>query len=507
MMQFQRKFLLRDTLLLGISLAVLTLAAFTPSFGGRWYSIAANMTVAGLSLLNLAMLVYELSDVRRRIPLLIFQGSYNLLLLGRVYTTWLQNYGRRLDILEADGYDSLYWSLQILAISLFVVYLAYRAAGFLFRKRELSVAVEGAKKIWDHPLIAVIRQLSRWVLYISSLASFFSLGNTILFVLRNGYLTSFTETAGVPSIISRFALFFTPAFAVFLATLPSAKQMRLPMCVYGVYLLASVFTGRRNTIVTSLLMLVVYFVLRDNLLPKEKRILTKRVVLLACVVGLGGVYLLQMVAYLRSGILGTGDSFFGTIISFIDSQGASFRVVVKTIDYMEFFDPQTTYRFLLFPLELFVTNNSIGQTVFHTEPIISLQTAEFAESTNSYSHVLTYLVDPARYLRGEGFGTSYVAEGYVAFGIVGVIALSVMIGVAFRWFSSMLGRSWPVIALGLIAIKSFVYLPRNYALGWITDVFNVTYLCFLLGLYLAAQLLYTLGTHLRRGTEPPEVKA
>ena len=71
----------------------------------------------------------------------------------------------------------------------------------------------------------------------------------------------------------------------------------------------------------------------------------------------------------------------------------------------------------------------------------------------------------------------------------------------------MVGRSWPAIALGLIAIKSFVYLPRNYALIWITDVFNVTYLCFLLGLYLAAQLLYTLGTHLRRGTEPPEVKA
>ena len=154
-----------------------------------------------------------------------------------------------------------------------------------------------------------------------------------------------------------------------------------------------------------------------------------------------------------------------------------------------------------------MTNNSIGQTVFHTDPIISLQTAEFAESTNSYSHVLTYLVDPARYLRGEGFGTSYVAEGYVAFGIAGVVALSVMIGVAFRWFASMMSRSWPAIALGLIANKSFVYLPRNYALIWITDVFNVTYLCFLLGLYLAAQLLYTLGTHLRRGTEPPEVKA
>ena len=505
MVQFHPKYLLRDTLLLGLSLALLVIAAFFAQPGGSWYSVAANVTLAGLSMLNVAMLIYELTDIRRRIPLLLFQASFNLLLLGRVYVTWLRDYDSRLLLLEADGYDSLYWSLQLLAISLFSVYLAYRAGGFLFRKHEVSVAVEGAKRIWENPLIPIIRQLSRWVLYVSSLASFFSLGNTILFVLRNGYLTSFTETAGVPSIISRLALFFTPTFAVFLATMPSAKQMRLPMCVYGVYLLASVFTGRRNMIVTSLMMLALYFVLRDNLLPKEKRVLTKRLVFLFCVLGLGGVYLLQMVAYVRSG-LQNESSFFSTLVSFVDSQGASFRVVVKTFDYMEFFDPDTSYRYLLFPLELFVTNNSIGQTVFHTDPIIQVQTAEFAQNTYSYSHVLTYLVDSAKYLRGEGFGTSYVAEAYVAFGMAGAVAISAVIGLAFRWFSSMFSRSWPAIALGLIAVKSFVYLPRNYALGWITDVFNITYLCFILGLYLAAQLLYTLGTHLRRTPAPPEVK-
>ncbi len=505
MVQFRQKDLLRDTLLLGVSLAALVIAAFIAFFGGSWYSLAANVTLAGIVVLNLALLAYELADLRRRLSLLLFQGSFNLLLLGRVYVAWVRDYDIRLGRLEANGYDSLYWSLQLLAISLCSVYLAYRAAGALFRRQEVSVAVEGAKRVWDNPLIPIIRQLSRWVLYVSSLASFFSLANTALFVLRNGYLTSFTETAGVPSIVSRFALFFTPAFAVFLATMPSARQMRLPMCVYGVYLLASVFTGRRNMIVTSLMMLALYFVLRDNLLPKEKRVLTGRVVLLVCVLGLGGMYLLQMVAYLRSGSLGSWYSFFSTLVSFIDSQGASFRVIVKTFDYMDALNLSEGYRYFLFPLELFVTNNSIGQTVFHTEPIISLQTAEFAENTFSYSHVLTYLVDPTKYLRGEGFGTSYVAEAYVAFGTVGVIAMSAVIGAAFRWFSSMLGRSWPAIALGLIAVKSFVYLPRNYALGWITDVFNITYLAFLLGLYLAAQLLYTLGTHLRRRTAPPEV--
>ena len=90
-------------------------------------------------------------------------------------------------------------------------------------------------------------------------------------------------------------------------------------------------------------------------------------------------------------------------------------------------------------------------------------------------------------------------------GIGGVIVISAVIGLAFRWFSSMLSHSWPAAALGLIAVKSFVYLPRNYALIWITDVFNITYLCFILGLYLAAQLLLFFGTRLRKAPVPPEV--
>ena len=135
-------------------------------------------------------------------------------------------------------------------------------------------------------------------------------------------------------------------------------------------------------------------------------------------------------------------------------------------------------------------------------------TAEFAQNTNNYAHVLTYLVNSSKYLRGEGFGTSYVGEAYVAFGIAGVIAISILIGVAFRFFATLLTRPWPVAALGLLAVKSFVYIPRSYALGWVTDVFNITYLCYILGLYLAAQLLLFVGTHLRRAAPPQaEVKA
>ena len=103
-----------------------------------------------------------------------------------------------------------------------------------------------------------------------------------------------------------------------------------------------------------------------------------------------------MVAYIRSGSA-AGGSLLNTLVSFIDSQGASFRVMVKTFDYGEYLDTANGWRYLFFPLELFLNNNSIGQSVFHTTPILTLQTAEFAEHTYSYSHVITYLVDPAKF--------------------------------------------------------------------------------------------------------------
>ena len=209
MIHFERKTLLRDTLLFGLSLTLLIAATFFASFGGdMWFSHAANTALAGTVTLNIAMLAYVFTDIRRRISLLLFQGPFNLLLFGRVYVSWIRDYENRLQLLEGKTFESIYWSIEVLAISLAVVYLAYRAGGFLLRRRETSLATEGARRILDNPIIPIVRQLSRWALYVSSLASFFSLGNTILFVLRNGYLTSFTETAGVPSIISRFSLFF-----------------------------------------------------------------------------------------------------------------------------------------------------------------------------------------------------------------------------------------------------------------------------------------------------------
>ena len=218
MIHFERKTLLRDTLLFGLSLTLLIAATFFASFGGdMWFSHAANTALAGTVTLNIAMLAYVFTDIRRRISLLLFQGPFNLLLFGRVYVSWIRDYENRLQLLEGKTFESIYWSIEVLAISLTVVYLAYRAGGFLLRRRETSLATEGARRILDNPIIPIVRQLSRWALYVSSLASFFSLGNTILLCSGTAISPRLRKrpvfprlSAGFPCFLRRHLPFFWP---------------------------------------------------------------------------------------------------------------------------------------------------------------------------------------------------------------------------------------------------------------------------------------------------------
>lgn len=497
---------LRNTILFGSAGLLMILANLMMVMGGLFYETGACTMFAANVVLNVAVIWDLCRNIRRDFPLLVFTGAFDLLLLGRVYVAFLSDYKDILPDLEAENFQNLFTALQIVTLAYLFVYTAYKLSAPLFFRRERAIREKGIKSIRQSPLVPIIRQVTVVVLCISSIAFFYMLALSILEVAKHGYLGSFTQKAdrSVPSYISRLSMFFTPSFAVFLATLPSKRQMKFPMVIYGVYMLASLFTGRRNTFVCEALMIVIYFVLRDSLLPKEERIIKKKIIIWGIVIGIILMYLLELVAELRAGSSSTKKGFLYSLVNFIYSQGASFRVVIQTVNCWDLFNHQTTYQFLFYPFEQYAHNNGLINTIFGFSPITEVQSMRFVLTTHNYAHVITFMVDPSRYLSGGGFGTSFVAEAYVAYGIAGVGVISAIVGFAFRFFSSMLTRSWVFIAVGLIALKDFVYIPRNFAFSWVIDVFNITYLVYFVGVYLIALLLVHIGSHVRRVSTPAD---
>lgn len=494
------KDMVRDTVLLSAAVLLFLFAQFLSVLNVGAQEAAVKAMLVSIAALNVAVFACIFSHIRRDFALFVFMFAFNLLLLGRVYVSWIGNYEQILWLLEADGYPQLFQALRIVFVSLLCVFLSYRFSGAFFARREAALEANGDDRAARRDgLLPVIRRLSELVLWVSSVPFFYTLLLTVRNVLQNGYLASFTETnqVEVPSVIGRLSMFFVPAFTVFLATLPNKRQIRWPLVLYAAYMLASLFTGRRNTMVREVLMLAIYFVMRDNLLEKAARVLKKSTVAAAAGLGIAAMYFLQLFAQMRAGIAGRGRGLGEMLVGFFNSQGASFRVIIQTVNHLDWFPAVSSAVYLFYPLERFVHNNIITRTLFGLSPIIELQNTEFARTTHNFAHVITYMVDPVRYLSGGGFGTSYVAESYAAYRMAGVILVSVLIGLAFRFLSSLLTRSWIVIACGLLALKDFVYMPRDFAFSWISDVFNITYFCFYAVLYLGAVFLVSAGTHVR----------
>lgn len=492
------KNMFRNTILFGAALFLMFTACLMTVVNSAWDERAACTLFAANVVLNAAILLDLFRNIRRDFALIVFMLSFDLLLLGRVYSVFLLHYNTILPYLEADNFYNLYLALMIVTVAQLSVYAAYKLAAPLFWKREKTICEKGVQAAAQSPIVPLIRQISVVVLLFSSAASFYVLLQTALYVFQHGYLGSFVmKDSSIPSVISRMSAFFAPSFAVFLATLPSRKQMRLPLILYGAYMLTSLFTGRRNVFVCEVLMLLIYAALRVALKRKGEFALPKKKIVLVVLCCAVGAYVLQLMALLRSGSSFLAKGFFAAIGDFIYSQGASFRVVIQTVNCWNRFDHQTACQYLFFPFEKYVHNNSLLSSMFGFAPIVEVQNINFVSSTHNFAHVITFMVDPNRYLTGGGFGTSFAAEAYVAYGLVGVVAVSAMIGVVFRFFSSLLTRNWIVIAMGLIAMKDFVYIPRNFAFSWVIDVFSLTYLAYYIAVYFGALFLAKLSPHLR----------
>lgn len=503
MLRVKRTSAVLDLIAFGVTAVLFLASAVFRWMGEPYVETAFYLMLFGVIALDAGAFLHSAFHIYRDVHFLLFIFAYNLLLIGRIYFNAMYFPHKMLLALEADSWDNLYTAFFVVALALLFFVVVYYAAEPVFAKYEKRIREGHAQKTKEKQALPVIRQLSIFMLYASSIPYLYTMALKVLAVLENGYTASFTDTVQIPGVISRLSTFFVPSFAVFLATLPTVKEMKLPLLVYCVYMLASLLTGRRNMLVTEALMLLVYFTMRDFRRDKGKRYLTKKTVALCGIGGILAAYLLQMMAYKRAGNFILTRPIGDVLMSFVDSQGASFRVVIQTVNNLSSFNQNITWMYLLYPFELFVHNNLVFRNLFGLQPIVEVQNESFAKTTHNFAHVLTYKVDPQRYEGGGGFGTSFVAEAYVAGGIAAVILMAVLAGLLFRFMSSILAHNWVVVAFGLLAFRELIYLPRTFAFTWVTDTFSITNIVYFAGLYVAALLVVQISAKVRKRTRAP----
>ena len=136
-----------------------------------------------------------------------------------------------------------------------------------------------------------------------------------------------------------------------------------------------------------------------------------------------------------------------TVYDFLFSQGVSYLVLGYTIDLKNKIVGIGPYPYIL-------------QGLFGFQP----QSPETLLQTNSLADKLTYELNPAAYLKGEGIGSNYIAEMY-DLGYFWIILISIILGILIIKYEKYVVKNRFLLLTSYYFIPNLFYIPRGSFFG------------------------------------------
>lgn len=250
----------------------------------------------------------------------------------------------------------------------------------------------------------------------------------------NAYYTGILKNIEYPIYTYGSGTIMTIAFIIFIASRPNKKEFITYSSIYLLVKLLDSLKGARAIFLTQLLFIIWYYVKAYK--PKI------RYFDLFKILGFSLVFSQILVSFREKKLFSL--KLITSIENFFFSQGVSYLVLGYTIDLKE----------------ILVNKLYIIQGIFGFKP----QGQEALNTTNSLPDVLTYLLDPKAYIKGEGIGSNFIAEAYFL-GYFGLIILCILLGYFIIIYEIKLGKNVALTMLSVYLIPNLFYIPRGSLFG------------------------------------------
>lgn len=443
-----------------------------------------NILLVSLFILFVSCVIYACKKIEERIVYLLFLVCFFTFLMGKYLYQFLEGN----QWWEPFSKDIVSNTVFFLIISLISITLGNLFAARLNSKKSKEINV--VESIPDVYLQKKIRKISLMIFYITLIPSFYTLIDRIVFTQTYGYLNMYLNYTGVPIIIERMSTINMVSLYMFLSTMPKKRETTMPIMIYLVYNVLTLFTGQRADAVIAFLIIFFYSFFRASNDKKwsdssEVWFSKGRLVALVTVSPLA-IAFLTFWSYFRKEGSNTNFSFSDLFFKFFDQQGFS----VNIISYAQLYEfPDTNISYTFGPLIKFFRNNVISQSLFDID-VLRQQTVEMALYGNTFSETISFLVIPEVYLSGGGIGNSYISELYVDFGLIGIVIFNFILGLILHYINQYSGKKPWLFTGYLLMLNSIFMMPRSSALGFVTLFFNMTTLITIIGIYFLARIKF-----------------
>ncbi len=401
-----------------------------------------SFLVVSMTLTFVSLMIYCLSNAEKHIVLAIFLICIFTFLASSVTVRFILGQSNYMYGFNRNEFNLSCTLIIISYVMIFCGYISDKRYKFIWGTKKNSFYSDNIFSIKR------VQKISFLIFVFASVIELLFSIPKMVYSMTNGYMALYTEYVG-SSMLTRLSFIASAAFFIGLAAKPSKKKV-IAYSIIGLINPIIVFLqGERSTIVTYVIFLIYYYFTYNNLMYKTNKSDIKKTIKLVFLIS--GVLIVILPFLYRYGFYrinmqseiqkGSG------IINFFDSQGGSFRVLGAAVKYKGTL-PQKWY--------------SLGSIIDRFSDIAYYGQNELrATMSHSFADIITYKEEQWSYLSGYGMGSSYIAEIFYDFGMLGVIIVNFLLGKILKCLTDFKNLSIFMRSILFIVLQNMMIMPRG----------------------------------------------
>ncbi|MER2173154.1 MAG: O-antigen polysaccharide polymerase Wzy family protein [Carnobacterium sp.] len=298
-----------------------------------------------------------------------------------------------------------------------------------------------------------------------------------------GYAGLYSEKNVSSMIIERLANFNSAFIYIFLATLPNKKFLKKTLIIILPLLSIDLLTGRRGEAILNIMIVITYYILRNYYVDKDiNQFKFKEIVKIPII----GFFIVAISIIISQTRLSQEIDFTNILSTFFEQQSGTYTMIESTLYYKDSLKATGS----IFSLQALYNGVEVIDKVVH-----SLFPEEGMSKLfqSNLGNAITYFREPIYYKNGGSFGTSYIAELNLDFGLFGVFIYNVFIGVVLKLINRLNFNNWIIFSFTLFFLKSIYFVPRESAFNWVNQFVSFTNIGAILLVWFLHSIIKSLG--------------
>jgi len=434
-----------------IQLCLIIVSCFEPQDRTNYAMYIINYIVGFLAILSLLF-----KGVASHILAIAFLGCYMLFLMAQ--KPFEPYYNVYLTFARVELNTNQYFAFSIILFAgIAVTYYSY----IYFSNKSIAHGSENVAVSYIN--FQALKPLLTVMLAITLPCAVYMQGYIVLVRGSMAYTSGYLINVYVPTVIKIGYYLYSTVVLLYLALKPTKRQMIFVLTTYLVIEGGfQIFQGRR-ALFASTILFIVWYLFKYYEIKKVNFKLIFRIMLVL-------VTLLMILIIVEQSRDNATSRFTMQLVKhFLISTGGSDSVIANTIYRKESF-PVGGIAYLLDPF----INNPIGNALLGKTS--SAQGMTYLQQHNSFSHWISYMTESSLYLSGHGMGSSYLAEIYLAFGMVGIVLISIILGwginkINIMEFNGNIFRS----AFIFFLVRRLFTFPRDGMFSWVGSLIYLVF--------------------------------